>query len=112
MQVALLEQATTDRQEVKLETKEEREMTDSNSREFLCDDCNQFRFQAIQPDDMHTVFLTERCCDKSIEQFFDCENCNKRTHRYWCIKHVSARVIVSKGYNLEEGLSSRYTDPF
>lgn len=85
-------------------------------KEFPCDNgtCNH-TIVAISPDDEHTELLRDRCCDKSIEKQYECDNCKHINTRFWCVKHpshVAGPIIASGGIDIEEGLSSKYTDPF
>ena len=74
-------------------------------REFLCDKCHQFKFIDLPPADGYTNFLVNRCCEKSIERFYDCENCNHRNIRYWCYSHP---FIASAGINVNDALDDVY----
>jgi hypothetical protein len=74
-------------------------------KEFGCDNCGHL-ITAISPDDGHTQFFIQPCCDKSLERKYDCDDCNFRNTRYWCIHHVA---IVSGKYRTEP---LRSTDDF
>ena len=77
-------------------------MSDKSQREFMCDKCHLFKFIDLPPADGYTNFLLEKCCEKSIERFYDCENCEYRNVRFWCYNHP---VGVSASF------ASRLTDP-
>jgi len=97
-----LGQAKTIRQErFGLETKEEEDIM--VKKEFSCDNgtCNH-TIIAISPDDSFTQFFSERCCDKSKEKKYECENCKFINTRFWCVRH---RVIASTNYDTESDTS-------
>ena len=47
---------------------------------------------AYPPDDSHTQFSVKRCCEKSLEGSYECDNCDHKNVRYWCVFH---RVIAT-----------------
>ena len=59
-------------------------------KEFPCDNgtCNH-TIIAVSPDDSYTQFFSERCCEKSKEKKYECENCGFINTRFWCVKHPS-----------------------
>ncbi|PIN82892.1 MAG: hypothetical protein COV65_04945 [Nitrosopumilales archaeon CG11_big_fil_rev_8_21_14_0_20_33_24] len=68
-------------------------------KEFPCDNgtCNH-TIIAVSPDDRYTQFFSDRCCEKSKEKKYQCENCDFINIRYWCIEHTIPPTIVALGF--------------
>lgn len=65
-------------------------------KEFGCDNCGH-KLIAISPDDSYTNFFIKQCCEKSIERKIECDDCDFRNIRYWCIEHFIPPVIMGIG---------------
>jgi len=98
-----LGQTKTIRQKPRLETKEENEIM--VKKEFACDQCGR-KMEAYPPDDSYTTFFIKSCCEKSIERKYECDDCNFRNVRYWCVRHT---VIVSASYDIDRELDRTYS---
>lgn len=66
-------------------------------KEFGCDNskCNH-KIVAVAPDDSYVHLYIKPCCKESIKKEYECENCHFVNVRYWCITHMTARIISAK----------------
>ena len=62
-------------------------MTDKKiNYDFSCDNCGK-KITAYPPDGTYTLLSVKRCCEKSLERFYECDSCDNRNKRFWCYSH-------------------------
>ena len=70
------------------------------SHDFSCDNCGR-KITAYPPDGMYTKFYVNRCCEKSLERSYECDNCDQKNIRFWCYFH---RVFAASSYKTHNAL--------
>lgn len=73
-------------------------------RDFSCDNCGR-KITAYPPDGAYTQFFIKKCCEKSLERGYDCDNCTQRNIRYWCVFHTA--IGVAKHVNTDDYFRSK-----
>lgn len=73
-------------------------------RDFSCDNCGH-KITAYPPDDAHNQFSIKRCCEKSIERSYECDNCDYGNIRYWCFFHLA--IGAANGPDIDSFFRSR-----
>ena len=86
-------------------------MTDKNKkREFACNECNEM-FVTYPPDDMYTSCFMTKHCEKSLERFIECDNCNHKNERFWCY-HDGEVLCGPIGNDVGQTVEQEFSDAF